>query len=146
MRAEILTGDMRPNGLAALRLTGGDAGRATVILVAVDSANRAATASFETLVHQAPTAVSVRGSAERLEAESELELSPNPASNLVVVRGARAGAHVRLFSALGQELQRRQAAGGGEEERFSLEELPAGAYFIVVERGEGKIVRTFIKK
>jgi hypothetical protein len=146
VRAEILTGDMRPNGHAALRLTSGDAGRATIILVAVDSANRAATASFETLVHQAPTAVSVRGSSERLAAESELELSPNPASNVVVVRGARSGAEIRLFSALGQELQRRRAAGGGEEERFWLEGLPAGAYFIVVERGDGKIIRTFVKK
>jgi hypothetical protein len=88
----------------------------------------------------------VRGSSERLAAESELELSPNPASNVVVVRGARSGAGIRLFSALGQELQRRRAAGGGEEERFSVEDLPAGAYFIVVERGDGKIIRTFVKK
>lgn len=136
-RAEILTGDMRPSGLSALRLTGVMPGRATVILVAVDSSNRAATASFEVLVQQDPRTVSVRGTDEH-----ELECSPNPTSDVMTVRGVRLGAECRLYSTDGRELRRWTATSS--DERFSLEDLPKGAYLLAVEHNGRRIVRSLL--
>lgn len=136
-RAEILTGNMRPSGLSALRLTGVMPGRATVILVAVDSSNRAATASFEVLVQQDPRTVSVRSTDEH-----ELECSPNPTSDVMTVRGVRLGAECRLYSTDGRELRRWTASSS--DERFSLEDLPKGAYLLAVEHNGRRIVRSLL--
>lgn len=136
-RAEILTGDMRPSGLSALRLTGVMPGRATVILVAVDSSNRAATASFEVLVQQDPRTVSVRSNDEH-----ELECSPNPTSGMMTVRGVRLGDECHLFSTDGRELRRWTVTSA--DERFSLEDLPKGAYLLAVEHNGRRIVRSLL--
>jgi len=136
-RAEILTGEMRPNGLSALRLTGVMPGRATVILVAVDSSNRAATASFEVLVQQDPRTVSVRSADEQ-----ELECSPNPVSDVMTIRGVRVGAECRLYSTDGRELRRWKATSS--EERLSLEDVPMGAYLLAIYQNGRRIVRPIL--
>jgi hypothetical protein len=136
-RAEILTGDMRPSGLSALRLTGVMPGRATVILVAVDSSNHAATASFEVLVQQDPRTVSVRSLDDQ-----ELECSPNPVSDVMSLRGVRVGAECRLYSTDGRELRRWKAVSS--EERVSLEDLPMGAYLLAIEQSGRRIVRSIL--
>ena len=138
-RAEILTADMRPSGLSALRLTGVSPGRATVILVAVDSSNRAATATFDVLVRPA----SVVSSAQADNDERAIECAPNPASDIVAIRGLRIGTECRLYATDGRELRRWSARE--TEERVSVEDLPQGAYLLAFDLGGRRIVRSILK-
>ncbi len=138
IRAEIITGEVRPSGLSALRLTAVAPGRANVILVAVDSNNRAATSAFEVLVRQDPAAVSVRSAADE-----NLDVFPNPASEAVWVKGASLGAVCTLYSTQGQMI--RSQIASQTEEVFSLEDVPNGAYLLVVEQAGRRSIRTIVK-
>lgn len=139
VRAEIITGEVRPSKLSALRLTAVAPGRANVILVAVDSSNRAATSAFEVLVRQAPAAVSVRSSSDE-----SIEVFPNPASEAVWLKGMSIGAVCTLYSTQGQAL--RQMMIRQTEEVFSLQDLPQGAYLLVIEQNGRRSIRPLLKQ
>ncbi|MCS6808755.1 MAG: T9SS type A sorting domain-containing protein [Bacteroidota bacterium] len=140
VRAEIMPGASRPNGLAALRLTAILPGRANVILVAVDSANKAATCAFDVIVHQPTVATSAWG-----EAMQESVCYPNPASHALWVTGEVSGGVLcTLYSTQGQQL--RQQVIVSNTEPLLLEGLPSGMYVLVIERRGKRIARAVWKQ
>jgi len=61
---------------------------------------------------------------------------------VMTVRGVRLGAECRLYSTDGRELRRWTATSS--DERFSLEDLPKGAYLLAVEHNGRRIVRSLL--
>jgi len=76
--------------------------------------------------------------------EGDMEIFPNPASNLVLVRIADEIQQISLFSIQGQEIFRHSYDGGINQTNLDVSRLNAGAYLITIQTEEEMITERLI--
>jgi hypothetical protein len=142
VRSEIVPAISRPNSQTGLRLTAVSTGTARILIVAVDALNRAATALFDVSVQVARQTTSVPTSVREESLLNAVQCSPNPAQDVLLISGLPPRSMCRLITTSGQELRRWK----NEEtlEMISLQELPQGAYLLVVEVNGVRTVQTIL--
>jgi hypothetical protein len=140
VRAEIVPAQSRTNNQTGLRLTAVNTGKAKVMIVAVDVANRAATTFFDVSVQVVASQIATSIREDILL--SNVQLSPNPAQDILLVSGLPARSTCRLITTTGQELTRWTSEQ--TIEMLSLREYPQGAYLLVIESNGMRTVRTIL--
>ena len=138
VRSEIVPAQARPNNQTGLRLTAINTGVAKILIVAVDAANRAATTLFDVSVQVARQTTDVR----EAKVLKNVQCSPNPAQDVLLLSGLPPRAECRLITTTGQELRRWKNEQTAEI--VSLQQFPQGQYLLVVEANGARIVRTIL--
>ncbi len=71
--------------------------------------------------------------------ELSIEVYPNPTRDFVHINGVKQGAKIKVYSILGTEVQ--QHYSNSSEEVISLQNLPAGMYFIKIDQQTFQLVK-----
>ncbi len=134
-------GSYRIYGWSSLGLAEPTSGQALSSLT--DDACEAVSADFITVV------VQMQSSTQEFDANTRIEVFPNPAQAFVQVAIEQPSAEqttVSLYSTTGQLLEIKQATSQAFKLDFALEALPAGTYSIVIRRGDQVAVRNVVKE
>jgi hypothetical protein len=78
--------------------------------------------------------------------KTAVSIYPNPASNIIIVKDAEVNSSVEIFGVNGKSVVSQQRIGNSIE-HISLEQLPAGKYYMHITRLNGlKQVESFVKQ